>query len=133
PVKNLRIIFLSPILKEIQVDFDRPYGCFDRFILICETIPLKQRRVFVNSTVCTDLIPNEFYRIYVETKQTELETVVSNVIETRFDLTSNVNNELTKKESNLQSVIIPCVIAILLILILIVLVAFYFAYRYNRR
>ncbi|CAF1161891.1 unnamed protein product [Rotaria sp. Silwood1] len=132
-VKNLRLISHSLILRKIQVDFDRPYGCFDRFILICETIPLKQRRIFINSTICTDLIPNEFYRIYVETKKIGWETVISNIIETRLDLTSNVNNEITKKGSSLQSVIIPCVIAILLILILIVLIAFYFAYRYNRR
>ncbi|CAF1119084.1 unnamed protein product [Rotaria sordida] len=132
-IKNLRIISLSPILREIQVDFDRPYGCFDRFSLICEIIPLKQRRIFINSTICTDLIPDEFYRIYIETKQIGSETVISNIIETQLILTSNINNEITKKGSNLQSIIIPCVIAILLILILIILVAFYFVYRYNRR
>ncbi len=95
-IRNLRIISISPILREIQVDFDQPNGCFDRFILICETISSKQRKIFPNSTICTDLIPNELYRIYVETKRSGWETVVSNSIETQLLLTSNIDQDLTK-------------------------------------
>jgi hypothetical protein len=95
-IRNLQIVSISSISREIQVDFDKPIGCFDRFSLICETIPLKQRKIFVNSTICTDLIPEQFYRIYVETKRTGWETVVSNSIETQLVLTSNIDKEITK-------------------------------------
>jgi hypothetical protein len=95
-IRNLRIISISSILREIEVDFDKPMGCFERFILICETIPLKQRKIFVNSTICTDLIPNEFYRIYVETKRIGWETVISNSIETQLVFTSNIDKEIKK-------------------------------------
>ncbi|CAF4575523.1 unnamed protein product [Rotaria socialis] len=96
-IENLRIISLSPIFRHIQVDFNRPSGCFDHFNLICEIISLKQRRLFVNSSICTDLIPDEFYRVYVETKQIGWETVISNVIEIQLILNSTVNHEARKK------------------------------------
>ncbi len=86
-VENLRIVSVSS--REIQVGFDKPIGCFDQLILICESISFKQRRMFSNSTICTDLIPDKFYRIYVETKRTGWVTAVSNSIETRLDFTSN--------------------------------------------
>ncbi|CAF3639463.1 unnamed protein product [Adineta steineri] len=132
-VQNLRIISMSPILREIEVDFDQPYGCFERLILICEATSLKQRKIFINSTVCTDLIPEEYYRIYVETKRIGWETVTSEIVETRLVFISNNNNENTKKGSFVQSVLIPTMIGILLIPILIVLAAFIFVYRRRRQ
>ena len=88
-VRNLRIISISSISKEIQVDFDKPNGCFDRLTLICEIISSKQRKLFVNSTICTDLIPDEFYRIYVETRRIGWDNVISDVIQTQLIQTSN--------------------------------------------
>lgn len=73
-------------MREIVVDYDRPSGCFDRVILICELILTKQRKMFSNATICTDLIPNEFYRIYVETKRTGWETVQSDSMEIQLIL-----------------------------------------------
>ena len=79
--------------------FDQPYGCFDRFMLICEGISSKQRRIFINSTICTDLIPEEYYRIYVETKRAGWETVVSEVIETQLVMVQNNDSETMRSIS----------------------------------
>jgi hypothetical protein len=89
PVRNVRIISTSSILREIQVEYDKPNGCFDRLTLICEMISSKQRKLFTNSTVCADLIPNEFYRIYVETRRIGWENVISDIIQTQLVETSN--------------------------------------------
>jgi hypothetical protein len=62
-------------------------------------MPLKQRRIVSNSTVCTDLIPEEFYRIYVETKRIGWETVISEVIQTQLVMISNNENETGKSIS----------------------------------
>ena len=90
------MISILPMLKEIEVYYDQPFGCFDRLILICEIVLLKQRRAFINSTSCTDLLPDELYRIYVETKRVGWETMTSNVAETRLVLTSDVTIETNK-------------------------------------
>jgi hypothetical protein len=95
-VRNLRVISILPMLKEIEVNYDQPSGCFDRLVLICEILSLKQRRAFINSTSCTDLIPEEVYRISIETKRVGWETMTSNIIETRLVLTSDVTIETNK-------------------------------------
>jgi hypothetical protein len=79
-VKNLQVISVLPTSKEIRVKYDKPTGCFDQFILICENNLSKQQRRFPNSTICSGLIPNEFYRIYVETNRTGRESVFSDPI-----------------------------------------------------
>jgi len=101
-VENLRIISISPLLKEIQVDFDRPIGCFDRLILICDNLSSKQRKTASNSTICTDLIPNEFYRISVETKRTGWTSVSSTFIETQLSLTQDSQLNTTSFQRNLS-------------------------------
>lgn len=95
-VENLRIVSISALAREILVDYDIPLGCFDRLLLICETIHFKQRKSFANSTICTDLIPNEFYRIFVETKRSGWETVASNSIETHLLLPNNIDQQTRK-------------------------------------
>ena len=95
-VENLRIVSMSGLMKEIVVDYDRPLGCFDRVILICEMIASKQRKMIVNSTICTDLIPNEFYRIYVETKRSGWETVQSDSVEIQLILNNQIDSQTRK-------------------------------------
>ncbi|CAF1241953.1 unnamed protein product [Adineta ricciae] len=129
-IRNLRIVSVSLISREIQVSFDHPSGCFDQFVLICELISTKQREMFVNSTICTDLIPEAFYRISVEIKRLGWEVVTSQVIETQLIATPK-NDQ--KKGSFVQSVLIPGMIGFVIILILVVLIAFAFAYRQRRR
>ncbi len=80
-VENLRIFSDSSKLKQIEVIYDPPIGSYDQLILTCETKSSKQRKKFPNSTICTDLIPNEFYRIYVETKRIGWESVNSTEIQ----------------------------------------------------
>ncbi|UJR29933.1 hypothetical protein I4U23_017480 [Adineta vaga] len=128
-IRNLRITSVSPISREIHIDFDQPSGCFDQFVLICELTSMKQRKLFINSTICTDLIPDAFYRIFVETKRTGWETITSQIIETQ--LISIPNN--SQKSSFVQSILIPGMIGILIILILIISLAFTLAYRQRRR
>lgn len=76
--------------------FDKPFGCFSQLLLVCEIVLTKQRRIFVNATVCTDLIPGEFYRVYVETRQIGWETVVSRVIEAHLTLNGNSFHKIKK-------------------------------------
>ncbi len=84
------------ISRQIEVEFDNLSGCFDRWILICESVSLKQRRIFPNSRICTDLILDEFYRIHVETERAGWETVRSNPIEIQFAFTSTLNPVTTE-------------------------------------
>ena len=89
---------MSSLAREIVVDYDLPSGCFDRLVLVCETILFKQRKIFTNATVCTDLIPNEFYRIYVETKRSGWETIASDSIEIHLFLPKKIDQQ-TRKSS----------------------------------
>ncbi len=90
-IKNLRIVNVSSVSRQIEVEFDKLSGCFDRWILICESLSSKQRRNFSNSTICTELIPDESYRIHIEIERTGWDTVRSNSIKTKLDSTSNPN------------------------------------------
>jgi hypothetical protein len=105
-------------LRQIEVEFDNLSGCFDRWILICESISSKQRRTFPNSTICTDLIPDESYRIHIEIERTGWETVRSNSLEIK--LASGIKWIVIVNVIG----IILCVIGILIILILIVINSF---------
>ncbi len=96
-VKNLRIVNNSSISRQIQVEFDELSGCFDRWILICESFSSKKR--FPNSRICSDLIPDESYQIYVEIERNEWETVRSNSLEIKLVSTSNRDQGTTKSIS----------------------------------
>ncbi len=92
------MVNVSSLSRQIQVEFDNISGCFDQWILICESISSKQRSTFPNSTICTDLIANESYRIHVEIERTGLETVRSNSLEIKLNSTSKpVKSSSTSK------------------------------------
>ncbi len=110
-VGNLRLISTSIISKEIRVDYDPPVGCFDQLVLVCQVSSSKERRLLVNSTICTDLRLNELYRIYVETRRVGWETVVSNVIESHLILTPDKIPEALKSQFCTLydfSIVLPC-------------------------
>jgi hypothetical protein len=99
-IKNLRIVNVSSISGQIEVEFDKLSGCFDRWILICESLSSQQRNTFLNSTICTDLIPGESYRIHIEIERTGWDTVSSNSIEIKLHSTSNPDQEETTSNSD---------------------------------
>ena len=80
--KNLQLVNVSVETRSIEVAFDKLKGCYDQWILICESNSSTVQNIFPNSTVCTNLTLNETYRIYVETNRTGWETVTSNSINT---------------------------------------------------
>jgi hypothetical protein len=95
-IKNLRIVNVSSISRQIEVEFDKLSGCFDRWILICESLSLKQRNTFSNSRICTDLILDESYRIHIEIERIGWDTVRSNSIKIKLASTSNCDQDTTK-------------------------------------
>jgi hypothetical protein len=98
-VKNLQIVNDRLESNKIQVQFDKPSGNYTELILICENNSSKQKKPYSDSASCTDPIPNEIYRIYVETRQNGWETVRSNPIETQFIFSSTLNGS---KENNIS-------------------------------
>jgi hypothetical protein len=98
-VKNLRRVNVSSVSRQIEVEFDKLSGCFDRWILICESNSSKNGSTFPNSTICTDLIPDESYRIHVEIERTGLKPVRSSSIEIKLDSISKPDHDTTKSIS----------------------------------
>jgi hypothetical protein len=95
-VRNLRIVNFSSISRQIEVDFDKLSGCFNRWILICQSVSSKSRSTFSNSKICSDLIPDESYRIHIEIERTGWDTVRSNSIKIKLASTSNCDQDTTK-------------------------------------
>lgn len=89
-ISNFRLKSSSSSLKRIEVTYDYPFGCFDQVVLVCETVSMKLRRSFINATVCDDLLTDEHYRIYVETRRNGWEPTRSNILQTRLSSTAEI-------------------------------------------
>lgn len=89
-VQNLRLKSSSTIAKKIEVHYDEPSGCFDEIVLICETMSSKFRRSVPYGNVCENLLIDEFYRVYVETRRSGWESSRSNILQTRLLSTAEI-------------------------------------------
>ena len=92
-MSNLRVVSSSAARRTIEVEFDYPNSCFDQLILICESLSSKSRRSFINATVCTDLFPDQSYRISVETSRIGWATISSDLLEMRLVATASSDME----------------------------------------
>ena len=150
-VGNLRLKSSSAVSKSIEVYYDRPSGCFDQLVLICEMISTNEQRVFVNSNVCHDLPVGQFYRISVQTQREGWQSISSTFLQVHLQSTSELIVETNTSNSfflsawtsaiglfivdqhRLMSILVPSIIGIFVLLLLVFFLTLLVVYRQRRR